>query len=265
MNWLLVNLLSFYSKHAKWLRQIDVDLMEKLVGHPDLFVIQTEFSLYMLLRHWMFLHLHPITTSKDDSENSSNIEKTLPIYKPRYFSKLKDKTPFLQKLEGRKFERVFRRLRLHNLLQHPHDLNAILDDNILPRDWLNGPVMSQWTSMLNIDQNLEMGYNAIKYITIIYYNLTYNYFRPQECEPDRFYSSCLRVGRVINEKSHQKWRWTGYNFGLDLVFITDTRALYVKRHHRTEHERMLSLQTKRHIIMRLVIKILKMPIILINK
>lgn len=158
---MLVNLLSFYSKHAKWLRQIDVDLMEKLVSHPDLFVIQTEFSLYMMLRHWLFLHLHPIASShKDDAEGdaiSSNSESTLPAYRPRYFSKLKDKTPFLQKREGRKFERVFRQLRLNNLLQHPIDLKAITDDNILPREWFNGPVMEQWTSMLNIDQNLEMG------------------------------------------------------------------------------------------------------------
>lgn len=156
MNWLLVNLLSFYTKHAKWLRQIDVDLMEKLVSHPDLVVIQTEFSLYLLLRHWLFLHLHPICSTKDAEETFFD-DKTSPVYKSRYFSKIKDKTPFLQKLEGRKFERVFRRLRLHNLLQHPIDLNAILEDNILPREWLNGPVMAQWTSMLNIDQNLEIG------------------------------------------------------------------------------------------------------------
>lgn len=156
MDWLLVNLLSFYSKHPKWLRQINVDLMEKLVAHPDLFVIQTEFSLYMLLRHWLFLHLHPHDASVDDAEIEGT-EKTDAMYRPRYFRKLKDKTPFLTKLEGRKFERVFRQLRLHNLLQHSIDMNVIMSDNILPREWFNGPVMSLWTSMLNIDQKFDTG------------------------------------------------------------------------------------------------------------
>lgn len=36
-----------------------IDLMQKLVSSSDLFVMQTEFSIYVLLRYWMFLHLHP--------------------------------------------------------------------------------------------------------------------------------------------------------------------------------------------------------------
>jgi BTB/POZ domain-containing protein 13 len=33
--------------------------MQKLVSSSDLFVMQTEFSIYVLLRFWVFLHLHP--------------------------------------------------------------------------------------------------------------------------------------------------------------------------------------------------------------
>jgi len=33
--------------------------MQKLVSSSDLFVMQTEFSIYVLLRYWVFLHLHP--------------------------------------------------------------------------------------------------------------------------------------------------------------------------------------------------------------
>lgn len=57
--WLEVNLLSYYSKHSKWLSHISTDLMAELVNSADLFVVQTEFSLYMLLRFWLFLKLHP--------------------------------------------------------------------------------------------------------------------------------------------------------------------------------------------------------------
>lgn len=77
-NWLLVNLLSFYAKHSKWLRQISVDLMERLVSSADLFVVQTEFSLYLLLRQWVFVKLHP-------HHNESNEKKPLHV---KYFASL---------------------------------------------------------------------------------------------------------------------------------------------------------------------------------
>lgn len=57
--WLLLNLLSFLQKHPKWLQQINPELMTALVSSPDLFVVQTEFTLYLLLRHWLILKLHP--------------------------------------------------------------------------------------------------------------------------------------------------------------------------------------------------------------
>lgn len=57
--WLLLNLLSFLQKHPKWLQRIDTELMTALVSSPDLFVVQTEFTLYLLLRHWLILKLFP--------------------------------------------------------------------------------------------------------------------------------------------------------------------------------------------------------------
>ena len=36
-----------------------IDLMGLLVASQDLFVIQTEFSLYVMLKFWVFLKLHP--------------------------------------------------------------------------------------------------------------------------------------------------------------------------------------------------------------
>lgn len=65
---------------------------------------------------------------------------------------------FLQTKEGQKFVNPFRRLRLPHLLNHPIDLNLILEDNLIPRSWLNEPLLSQWTSMLKIDQSIDNGY-----------------------------------------------------------------------------------------------------------
>lgn len=55
---------------------------------------------------------------------------------------------------------------------------------------------------------------------------------------------------MLDDDGYQKWRWTGFNFGVDLVLIADTRTLSIKRHHRTENERLLSLQSKRNVMLR---------------
>lgn len=71
-NWLLINLLSFYSKHCKWLQLINADLLTELVKSPDLVVMQTEFALYALLKLWIFLKLHPNFFGDEDIANRSN-------------------------------------------------------------------------------------------------------------------------------------------------------------------------------------------------
>lgn len=52
--------------------------MERLVNSPDLFVVQTEFSLYLLLRYWVFLKVHP-----EHEEENEKKQQNL-----KYFSKL---------------------------------------------------------------------------------------------------------------------------------------------------------------------------------
>lgn len=73
---------------------------------------------------------------------------------------------------------------------------------------------------------------------------------PRNVEDSIFYESCMRCGRILQEGDFQKWRWTGFNFGMDLVLITDSRTLNIKRHHRTENERLLSLQVKRNFLIK---------------
>lgn len=84
--------------------------------------------------------------------------------------------------------------------------------------------------MLQIDQTIDKG--------------------PKEIDEAIFYRNCIRCGRVLLEEDFQKWRWTGFNFGLDLVLITDARTLSIKRHHRAENERLLSLQVKRQFLIK---------------
>lgn len=90
--------------------------------------------------------------------------------------------------------------------------------------------MQNWGAMLRVDESIDKG--------------------PKDCDEITFYKNCLRCGRTLHEEGFQKWRWNGFNYGLDLVLITDTRILSIKRHHRTENERLLSLQVKRKFLIR---------------
>lgn len=60
----------------------------------------------------------------------------------------------------------------------------------------------------------------------------------------------MRCGRLLTEPGYHKWRWTGFHFGLDLILIADARVFSLRRLHRNEHERLLSLQMKRNILVR---------------
>lgn len=221
--WLLLNLLPYISKNYGLLRKIEPDLMTALVSSKDLSVVQTEFSLYLVLRSWMFTKLFP-AWNPDKNKIKGQIDPQT------YFSMRKTEAPYLETEAGRTFLRPFQVLRVQNLLMHHIDVTVIRKDNIIPPSWLNGPLLQQWTHILQVDQNIDKG--------------------PTEVTEELFNSSCMRCGRVLEEQTYQKWRWTGFNFGLDLVFINDMRTLSVKRHHRIENERLLSLQVKRNFLIR---------------
>lgn len=105
-----------------------------------------------------------------------------------------------------------------------------MEDNVIPLYWLNDPIMQHWDSVLKFDQCYDNG--------------------PKECDKELFHDNCIRWGRILNLCDIQKWRWTGFNFGLDLILITDTKLLSIKRHHRAEQERLLSFQMKRQFLIR---------------
>lgn len=185
IKWLLVNLLHYYHRHHRWLRSISIPLMQQLVQHADLYLIQTEFSLYMLLRHWLHLQLRTTTTTTrptsqqpsstseatTNNSDSSSLSSTtaadtggdsfspLSDASAKFFAEhAPDKGAALLQLElGRPYEPVFRSLRYQHMLNHPIDLHLLLRDNVVPKAWLQRPLFEQWNSMLYIDQALDQG------------------------------------------------------------------------------------------------------------
>ncbi|CAG9864340.1 unnamed protein product [Phyllotreta striolata] len=223
--WFLVNLMPYYiyyiSHPLSDLKTIPVALMEKLVSHPDLCVIQTEYSIYVMLKYWIYLQLHP--DSDEPSMNTVN----------EYFTSRTETLPYLLTSEGKRFISVFQGLRLQNLISHQLDVLLILRDNIVPKTWLDSVILQQWKNVLRVNQNDDKG--------------------PGEVSNEVFLATSLRCGRVLSVNERHVWRWTGFHFGVDLLMITEGSTISIKRNHRSEFEQLLSLQATRHIAIRVTV------------
>eukprot|EP00099_Drosophila_melanogaster_P025359 NP_724708.1 germ cell-less, isoform A [Drosophila melanogaster] len=243
--WFQINLLSIYSKQPNLLRHISIELMSALTASPDLYVMQTEFSLYTLLRTWMFLRLHPDYDPEDPVQRAealktqellvnAGVETHAPsgdVVQWTYFTSRSEERSFLATPEGQPYVKVFQKLRTQYLTNHYMDLKIIYNDNIIPKEWLYRHIHNHWDALLRIDHGQED-------------------CSPQQLDDEQFFENCMRCGRMLLEPGYQKWRWTGFNFGMDLILIMDSRRLNIRRHHRHEHERVLSLQTKRKFMVR---------------
>jgi BTB/POZ domain-containing protein 13 len=159
--WFLVNLMTYYFSHPVVnLKSIPVPLMAKLVSHPDLFVMQTEYSIYVLLKYWVYILTHP--EIGEEAPNSKEVNN--------FFCSRKDEVPYLLTDEGRKFVPVFQGLRIPNLISHQMDVELVLHDNIIPHSWLNPVVLQQWKQVLRVNQNDDKGYDfcIVKYYLFFY-------------------------------------------------------------------------------------------------
>merc|ERR1719266_1483964 len=226
--WLKVNLLSHLPEHPAKLRQVPVDLMQRLVTNSGLFVMQTEFSVYVLLRLWIYLIFHPNWDgSPQDAVMSSH----------KFFQERvkRDKHFFLETEEGAPYAKVFKSLRFNHLVNHHMDMDMLLKDRIIPEMWTSKVYRHQWQLLLRADQGVDRG--------------------PQSMTDSEFEKLCLRCGRTLNSGGQpHMWRWTGFNMGLDLIITFDNYVISMKRSlnasGNAEHEALLSNHKKRHIFYR---------------
>ena len=107
VEWLNVNLLSHLPDHPARLREVSPGLMSQLVSSPDLFVMQTEFSVYVLLRLWVFLHLHPAW----DGQPQDAVTASQSYFKSIQVNNTDGASYFLDTQEAKPFLAVFRNIR----------------------------------------------------------------------------------------------------------------------------------------------------------
>lgn len=224
LHWLQVNMLCHLPEHPDSLRDVPIPLMCDVIDSSDLFVMQTEFSVYVLLRLWLFLIKHP-------HWNGNATDAVVASH--RFFLKRAKENPntsYLETSEGQPYVEVFKKLRFNHLVNHHMDMETQVIDRIIPESWMWRVYRNQWQTLLKIDQGMDKG--------------------PQEIDGIDFDKNCLRCGRTLTTGGQQHmWRWTGFNMGLDLIVTFDNFTLTLKRNHSStstnEHEAMLSMQKKR--------------------
>ncbi|XP_057675466.1 germ cell-less protein-like 1 [Corythoichthys intestinalis] len=225
LEWLLNNLMTH--QNVELMKEIGTELMEQLIQSSDLFVMQVEMDVYTALKKWMFLQLDPLW---DGPIKQLLSDADAWLCKRR--TDLCEREPFLNTEEGAPFARVFKHVRLQFIVNDLASARILEKDNILPSDWLLAVYKTQWFAMLRTEFDNDNG--------------------PQETNKEEFELSSMRCGRKLTKDGDYCWRWTGFNFGFDLLVTYTNRFIIFKRNTLSQPcGGAVSLQPRRHLAYRL--------------
>ncbi|XP_023587604.1 germ cell-less protein-like 1 [Trichechus manatus latirostris] len=102
----------------------------------------------------------------------------------------------------------------------------------LSTEWLSSVYKQQWLAMLRAEQDSEVG--------------------PQEINKEELEGHSMRCGRKLAKDGEYCWRWTGFNFGFDLLVTYTNRYIIFKRNTLNQPcSGSVSLQPRRSIAFRL--------------
>uniref|UniRef100_A0A671YJA7 Germ cell-less, spermatogenesis associated n=1 Tax=Sparus aurata TaxID=8175 RepID=A0A671YJA7_SPAAU len=220
LEWLLNNLMTH--QNVDLMKELGY-VMEQLIQSSDLFVMQVEMDVYTALKKWMFLQLNlswdgPIKQLLADAD--------------AWLCKRRTGTPFLNTEEGTPFRSVFKYVRLQYIINDLASARILERDNILPPDWLTSVYKNQWFAMLRTEFDNDNG--------------------PHEANKEEFELSSMRCGRKLTKDGDYCWRWTGFNFGFDLLVTYTNRFIVFKRNTLSQPcGGAVSLQPRRHLAYRL--------------
>ncbi|XP_075901043.1 germ cell-less protein-like 1 isoform X1 [Nelusetta ayraudi] len=224
-DWLLNNLMTH--QNVDLMKELGTEVMEQIIQSSDLFVMQVEMDVYTALKKWMFLQLNP---SWDGPIKQLLADADAWLCKRR--TDLCEKEPFLNTEEGAPFRSVFKHVRLQYIINDLASARILERDNILPPDWLTSVYKNQWFAMLRTEFDNDNG--------------------PHDANKEEFELSSMRCGRKLTKDGDYCWRWTGFNFGFDLLVTYTNRFIVFKRNTLSQPcGGAVSLQPRRHLAYRL--------------
>nr|XP_004670081.2 germ cell-less protein-like 2 [Jaculus jaculus] len=199
--WLLHNLMIHPS--VELYKEINPELMCRLVSSSNLLVMQKEIDIYTTLKEWMFLRLNP---------NWKGSMKQLLIGSNNWFSKhmkCVGNTAFLEKEEGEAFQPVFKKLRLQHIIYDLSSIRIIEHDQIIPAEWLSTICKQQWLLLLQAQQHSVIGPRVLNDTELEVYS--------------------MRCGKRIIRDGKYSWKWSSSNLGLPLRVIFTSHYILFKQ------------------------------------
>ncbi|KAM6431955.1 germ cell-less protein-like 1 isoform 2-T2 [Liasis olivaceus] len=131
-----------------------------------------------------------------------------------------------------KRRKVFKHLRLQYIISDLASARIVERDSLIPADWLSSVYKQQWFAMLRAEQDNDIG--------------------PQEINKEELEGNSMRCGRKLAKDGDYCWRWTGFNFGFDLLVTYTSRYIVFKRNTLNQPcSGSVSLQPRRNIAFRL--------------
>ncbi|KAM3171507.1 hypothetical protein ACTXT7_016490 [Hymenolepis weldensis] len=210
-------------------KRLSISLMQSVIQQPNFIVLHFEQDLFLDLLIWVYLHLHP-----ELPYSWPPVDFNREVYQ---FFQHKN---FFETPEGRLYTDVFKALKWENILTSLDPTVNLISDQLIPEAWINETCRSLWLKQLKShDLHALRRQTSSLSIHIISPNHpseqdqsprsvdSQNRHQPSPSQPvateadDEFWKNCERFGVVIE---HQRsWRWSGYAFGVDLVFSCQSK------------------------------------------
>jgi len=222
LEWYQFNLMQRRPQHAKcrMLRDIDPTLMQRIIKNPNFAVLQIEMDVYNLLLMWLFLKFNPDWVPPVNDSHTKLDEDAFHQEQMRFFAtKCKVDSSLLESLDS-KYLAVFKYVRLGDIMTTFISAKRLETDNVLPQAWISEEYRAQTLKILRTENGHDYGpsekmcrlltehdqssvsRNAIYQIVNRHWPL---------------YRNIMRCGRELNQGVSFCWRWTGFNFGIDLI------------------------------------------------
>uniref|UniRef100_A0A8C9NQE2 BTB domain-containing protein n=1 Tax=Serinus canaria TaxID=9135 RepID=A0A8C9NQE2_SERCA len=194
-------------------KELSINLMKQLISSSNLFVLQVEMDVYTALK-------------KVPAWGSYLMEQQ------NFYRNFGGDVAFLESAQGSAFVPVFAHLRLQYIISDLASARIVERDALLPSEWLSSVYKQQWFAMLRAEQDNDIG--------------------PQEINKEELEGNSMRCGRKLAKDGDYCWRWTGFNFGLDLLVTYTNRYIIFKRNTLNQPcSGSVSLQPRRSLAFRL--------------
>ncbi|CAJ0936063.1 unnamed protein product, partial [Mesorhabditis belari] len=180
------------AKEKKFLAEISLEALARLISSPDTLVMEGEQDLYNIIKTWIYLNQGGQILD-DETAHSEALEEFF-----RRHDSSKTFEPYLALWSG---------IRLHHLVTSTASMKILELDRIYPKQILKETIVDTWKCMIRNEEDPKLGIS----ITDDVFNLC-----------------ALRQGRVVDSEP-KCWRWTGYNNGIDILLNFSHGILTMKR------------------------------------